>query len=327
MVTRRNFVRLFGTSMIGVGSTAVAASPLRLADARPGSIAEDFVFPEWLAAVKAVAIHRGNSADRAFAKALSNERILPGGKNAIAALSTLPAPGVELFEPSIARGLAIEANDRLAERSGSAAGLATLSAFDPRAAQEAERAIIRLGLSGLSLGANRGKSLDHRSLWSIYELAQSAGVAIYLPAAYAPSFGDAPYRAGGAPGVMAGASRDSARHAEQLIFGGVLDQFPDLKVVLARLGEGAPYWYMRLTETYALRKDAGLPVPKRDIRDYFSKNIFVTLTDVETAEVAEFCQRSTRNRTLLGPAGSSGFAASHGEYAVARAFRVSGANR
>jgi len=326
MITRRNFVQLAGTSMVGAASVAAAASPLGSLPARPTSVAEDFVFPEWIAAMRAAAEDRGNSADRAFARVFSASWVEAGRNLSTAVLSTLPAPGVELFEPSVAHALAIEANDRLAERvrgRNGGAGLATISAFDPHAAKEAERAIGKLRLSGLSLGANRGKRLDHHSLWDIYAFAQSADVAIYLPASYAPSAGDAPYRAAGAPGVMAGASQDSAKHAEQLIFGGVLDQFPNLKVVLARLGEGAPYWHMRLEDTYALRKNEGLSVPKRKISDYFGDNIFLTLADVESPEVAEFCSRATGHRGLMGvSACNSNFEAAQGRLSIARAFNV-----
>lgn len=183
------------------------------------------------------------------------------------------------------------ANDRLAEKvhgTSGMAGLATLAAFDPLAVKEAERAITRLGFAGLSLGANRGLRLDHRSLWPVYEYAASARVPIYLPAAYTADAGEAPYRTLGSAGVIAGASADSGRHATQLIFGGVLDAFPDLTVVLSRMGEGTPYWYGRINETYDAVLEADGNLPQRPAHDYFGANLLLTTTDM-TPHTVQFC--------------------------------------
>lgn len=295
MTSRREFLR---SSSLVLSAAGLAALPgVSAALGRSGferiSIGETFVFPGWLSAMAAVAVSQPHSADRVFWDAWQSAALSPvtpahaGTLNLVA----LPAPGVEPFALAEARSLALQANDRLAEAVSATpgmAGLATVAACDPLAVKEAERAITSLGLVGLCLGANRGVRLDHRSLWPVYEYAASAKVPVYLPAAYTAEAGDEPYRALGSVGVIAGAAADSGRHATQLIFGGVFDAFPALTVVLSRMGEGTPYWYGRLRETYASVQEAGGALPKRDVRDYFSDNLLLTTTGM-TPQTVQFC--------------------------------------
>ncbi|MGI4880899.1 MAG: amidohydrolase family protein [Janthinobacterium lividum] len=274
----------------------------------PATIVEDFVMPEWLAAIKGQVAASGNDGSRALLAALQQDRVTFGRIKQIDGhvISVLPAPGVELFAPDQARDMAMLVNDRLAGRAtltgNRIPAFATLSAFDPHVAREAERAIGKLHLSGLALGANRGKRLDHRSLWDLFAFAQAASVPVYLPVSYAPGAGDRPYRALGAAGILAGASLESARHSQQLIFGGVLDAFPKLTVILARLGEAATYWHAELVETYAVRKAAGASLPQRSIDDYFETNIRLTTADMETALTIETCRQAAGEGGLFGSA-------------------------
>lgn len=295
MTSRREFLRSssFAVSALGLAALPGVSAALGRSGFERISIGETFVFPEWLSAMAAVAGHHPHSADRAFWDAWQSARLAPvtPAQSGVLTLVALPAPGVEPFALAQARSLARAANDQLAERVGATpgmAGLATVAACDPLAAQEAERAVTRLGLVGLCLGANRGVRLDHRSLWPLYEYAASAKVPVYLPAAYTSLAGDGPYRALGSVGVISGAAADSGRHATQLIFGGVLDAFPTLTVVLSRMGEGTPYWYGRVRETHASLQEAGGTLPGRAVHEYFNDNLLLTTTDM-TPQTVEFC--------------------------------------
>ncbi len=312
MTSRRDFLR---TSSLALSTLGLASLPgLATALGRPTfsriSVGETFVFPEWHSALAEVSGSSLLSADRAFWDAwqsVGTFHFAPAQSGELSLVS-LPAPGVEPFGVAQARSLARMANDRLAEKvSGTSglAGLATLAAFDPLAVKEAERAITRLGLAGLSLGANRGMRLDHRSLWPVYEFAASAKVPVYLPAAYTAVAGEAPYRTLGRAGVIAGASADSGRHATQLIFGGVLDAFPDLTVVLSRLGEGTPYWYDRINETYAAVLEAAGKLPSRPAHEYFGENILLTTTGM-TLETVQFCSALLGNGKVVSSHEESG---------------------
>ncbi len=294
MTSRRHFLTASAVGVLAggaLGSTAGAATLAR-SGARI-SIGETFVPAEWSQAFAATAAG-GHPGDSAFWRAFRGQASTPAPlAQAELHLLALPAPGVEAFSPDLARRVAALSNDRLADRvragRGAIGGLATVSSFDAQAAREAERAIAQLGLSGVALGANRGMRLDHPSLWPLYEYAQAAHAPIYLPAAYSAGADDAPYRALGREGVIAGAAADSSAHAAQLIFGGVLDAFPKLNVILARLGEATPHWYGELEAVEANMAEAGLKAPQRAVRDYFTDNIHLTTTDMVSAETVQFC--------------------------------------
>jgi predicted TIM-barrel fold metal-dependent hydrolase len=257
-------------------------------------ISETFTFPEWVEAIQSLESD-GLRADRAFAAALRAHQ--PVAATDALQLLALPAPGVEPFAVERAVALARLANDQLAAHvrrsAGRIQGLATVSVFDPQALREAQRAVTELGLAGISLGSNRGMRLDHPSLLPLFAFAESAGVPVYLPAAYAPLAGDAPYRAAGRAGVITGAAADSGQHLMQLIYGGVFDRHPRIKVVAGRLGEGTPYWYGHVQEVHEAMAGAGRTLPARKPDEYFGRNILLTTADM-SADTLRFCS------TMLG---------------------------
>lgn len=297
MIDRR---QVLAASVAGAACAAVAAPAwaraLAPAVGRRVSIAETFMPREWLAAFSRHMEIRSDRADQAF-WARAQDHAPPAAAEGELRLVTLPAPGLEPFSPALARDLARRTNDRLAQAvadsRGAMGGLAALSVFDLRADREAERALSQLGLAGLSLGANRGMRLDDRKLWPVYEVAQAAGAPIYLPAGYSPLAGDAPYRSLNREGVIEGAAAQSRDHAAQLIFGGVIDAFPGLTFVLARLGEAAPYWYRDLVLSQAAYEAAA--APQRDVADYFRSNLYLTTADMTSPGTREFCE------IVLGP--------------------------
>jgi predicted TIM-barrel fold metal-dependent hydrolase len=311
MTSRREFLcsSTLALSAAGLASVSRWASAFAGSASDRISISESFVTPQWLSAMADVTASGTNSADTAFWRTwqAGGASMLDRARHAAATaddltLLTLPAPGLEPFDARRARYLATHANDQLAEviaaSRGRMAGLATVAAFDAAAAREAERAIRQLGLAGISLGANRGLRLDHHSLRPIYEFANAARVPIYLPAAYAPQAGETPYRAAGRAGVITGAAADSGNHATQLIFGGVLDAYPSLIVVIARLGEGAPYWYGTVQDTYAALKNSGGASPKRPAHEYFRDNILLTTSGM-SADTLQYCSAMLGNGRVL----------------------------
>jgi predicted TIM-barrel fold metal-dependent hydrolase len=297
MISRRQFIAASGatvlTSTVALASQEWRGNLFALGGKRV-SISETFMPPEWRQAIEATLGRSHEAVDRDFLRILA---AMPRGDAKAVAdelqLLTLPAPGLEPLSPAEARQLAVITNDRLAqvvsEGKGRVAGLASVSTFDADVVHEAERAVTKLGLAGLSLGANRGMRLSNRQLWPLYEFAQATGTPIYLPAAYSASLGDAPYRAMRREGIIAGASADSADHAAQLIFGGVLDTFPRLIVVLGRMGEATPHWYGELTAAQAGYESGDARAPRRDVREYFRTNLFLTTADMVSPATLEFC--------------------------------------
>ena len=128
--------------------------------------------------------------------------------------------------------------------------LAALAPQDPvGAANELERAVKELGMRGAKLNSHvQGEYLDDEKFWPVFEMAEKLDVPLYLhPTIPSPYIlqGFAKY---GFPlaGPPFGFGADTSLHTMRLIYSGVFDRFPKLKIVLGHMGEGLPFWLYRL---------------------------------------------------------------------------------
>ena len=208
---------------------------------------------------------------------------------------SLTSPGVQMFDPDTATGIAATANDRLAEvikrHPDRFAGLASFAPQDPkRAAKEIDRAINRLGLNGLIINSHtNGEYLDNRKYWPIFEAAAAAGAAIYIHPRNMPdpcSFMlDADVNLAGA---LWGFQMETGLHAMRLIVGGVFDQFPDLKIILGHMGEALPYWPYRMDYMYR-SYTRGQGKLKKMPSQYLKDNFLITTSGMNTHPVLRYC--------------------------------------
>ncbi|MBV8453508.1 MAG: amidohydrolase family protein [Deltaproteobacteria bacterium] len=97
---------------------------------------------------------------------------------------SLTAPGCEALDAETAIPIAKDANDRLCEtvkaHPDRLAGFAALPTADPDAsAEELERAVGQLGLKGTMINGHvRGRYLDDKKYWRIFECAEALDVPI-----------------------------------------------------------------------------------------------------------------------------------------------------
>jgi 5-carboxyvanillate decarboxylase len=193
----------------------------------------------------------------------------------------LSSPGVQLFEAGEARDLSQLANDRLAEairhHPDRFAGLAAIPPQDPPfAARELERAVKSLGLSGAIINSHtRGHYLDETPHRPILEAAAALEVPIYIhPRAPSPQM-IGPYLDYGMVGAIWGYAVETSVHALRLIFSGVFDQLPRLRIVIGHMGEGIPFFLDRIDTHYAAgggRRAGSKPLsrpPSEIFRDHF----------------------------------------------------------
>ncbi|MFH1491637.1 MAG: amidohydrolase family protein, partial [Pseudomonadota bacterium] len=167
---------------------------------------------------------------------------------------SLCIPGCDHFEPEDGIAMARSTNDELADvikkYPDRYVGLAALAAPDPEgSARELERAVTKLGMKGAKLNSHaKGEYLDDEKFWPIFEAAERLGAPIYLhPTWPAPAiikgFEDFGFPLAGPP---FGFGADTSLHAMRLIYSGLFDRFPGLKIVLGHMGEGIPFWLYRI---------------------------------------------------------------------------------
>lgn len=208
---------------------------------------------------------------------------------------SLTMPGVQIFARDTAVALARSSNDQLAEavrrHPTRFAGLASFAPQDPAAAaREMERAIKELRLNGFIVNSHTENAyLDEPRFWPIFEAAEALGAPLYLHPR-APSDGmAAPFRDYRLEGAVWGYGVETATHIVRLMFGGVFDRFPRLRIVIGHMGEALPFWLSRLDfmgapgARGAARKNALKP------SEYFQRNISITTSGVEDPLALRFC--------------------------------------
>lgn len=192
-------------------------------------------------------------------------------------------PGVQSIAPAQAVGLARDANDMIAQivrqRPDRFQGFATLPMPDPcEAARELERAVLDLGLDGAMLFGRTGNSnLDHPDFRPILETAARLRVPLYIhPQTPAPGVRAAYYDDLDTEISTSFATSGLGWHFEsgiqviRLILSGVLDELPDLRLILGHWGEVVLFYLDRIDLNTQAAK---LPRP---VSDYFRTNIWVT---------------------------------------------------
>jgi aminocarboxymuconate-semialdehyde decarboxylase len=179
-------------------------------------------------------------------------------------LSATPQTYLYSQEPALAATLSAIQNDQMAKHiaahPGRFSGIATLPMQDPkRAADELRRAMTKLGLKGSMFASNiMGKNLDDPSFEPLWATAQELDAFMFIH-----------------PNNVAGADRlksyylqnlignplDTTIAAACLLFGGVLDRYPRLKIMLAHGGGFTPYQAARWEHGWKVR-----PEPKKNVR-------------------------------------------------------------
>jgi len=177
---------------------------------------------------------------------------------AFSILSSTPFAFFYEIEEDLAVELARFQNDRLTEMVNkypdSFAAMATLPLQVPEEAlKELERAVKKLGLRGVEIGSHVGRrELGDRVFWPIYEVLEKEGWPMFIH----------PHHVAGMDRLqdfylsnLIGNPLDTTLAAAHLIFSGVLEKYPNLKVILAHGGGTLPYIFGRLEHGYHVRPE------------------------------------------------------------------------
>ena len=149
-------------------------------------------------------------------------------------------------------------------------GLGTIPMQDPEiAVLELERCINDLDLLGVQIGSNiNGKNLNDESFFTIYEAAENLGAAIFVH----------PWDIMGKDEMekywlpwLVGMPAETSRAICSMIFGGVFERFPKLRVAFAHGGGCFPATVGRIQHGFDVRPDLCAVDNKVDPKDYLGK--------------------------------------------------------
>lgn len=163
------------------------------------------------------------------------------------------------------------------------AGLATLPVDNPEASvEELKRSITDLGLKGaLISGTVNGQFLDDPKFLPIFAEAEKLDVPLYLHPGYPTNEQrDLLYTSEAYPKISSmlistfawGWHMDQGLQMVRLIFSGIFDKFPELKIISGHWGEFVPNFIERL-DSISQIPGVGL---KKPFSAYYRKNVYIS---------------------------------------------------
>ena len=220
---------------------------------------------------------------------------------------SLSAPGLEQLDIEKGKALAVKANNVLSEaikrHPDRFLGYAALAVKAPEAAaDELERAVKELGLIGWNTHSNFGDSyLDDAKYRPIFERAEKLDAPIYLHPTV-PAITQVKGYGFALAGAPFGFGMETALTMMRLIYSGVFDNYPKLKMILGHLGEALPFLLKRIDWAYVRPFDpSARPRLDKKPSEYLKNNVFLT-TSGNYYEPAFMCARAAFgiDRILLG---------------------------
>jgi len=178
------------------------------------------------------------------------------------------------------------------------AGLGTLPIQAPDlAVKELERCMHELGLQGIQIGSHHGSiNLDHPSLFPIFEAAEALGAAVLVH----------PWEMMGSETMpkywlpwLVGMSAEQARAFCCMVFGGVLERLPKLRVCFAHGGGAFPYTLGRIEHGWRMRPDLVQVTSKASPRDAL-KSVYVDSCVHDLQALKYLIEVMGADRVMLG---------------------------
>ncbi len=174
-----------------------------------------------------------------------------------------------------------------------------LSLRDVKSAlQELARSINELDCRGVTLATNYdGKGLDSPEYFPVYEKCAAHDLPIFLHGTHWESYPLVDMEQGWRMMHIWGWDFDNTQAVWRMIFGGVLDQFPSLKLITHHLGNMIPYYVRRIEANFNKFLADKLP---RHISEYWGNIYGDTAMDGEMAAFACGYAFFGSNRMLYG---------------------------
>lgn len=164
------------------------------------------------------------------------------------------------------------------------------------ALQELDRAINQLGMNGLIIGSNiNGKPLNSPEFEPFWAACNKMKIAITMHP-MPPLGSELMYEYGLAP--MVGFMFDSTLAAARMVYDGIFERYPDIKLVVPHLGSAVPYIIERLDNGYRYIPDCREKISKLP-SEYFKNLYYDTVSFHKPALMCAY-QTFGAERIVLG---------------------------
>lgn len=205
------------------------------------------------------------------------------------------SPGAEQLDPETSVDVCRRTNDALYALTqrfpGRYLGTAILPVLNVDAAlAEMERCVKELGFVGWHTHSNYGPTApDDLQYRPLFHKAAELGIYVYLhpQLAHKSRVDDCGFPVAG-PGL--GFTLDTVTTLTKMIVGGLLDEVPDLKLVLGHYGEALPFLLDRMDNRLSFLPNSKAK-NKHNYSYYFHKNIYVTTSGNMSNEAFECTRR------------------------------------
>ncbi|MBN1190886.1 MAG: amidohydrolase [Dehalococcoidales bacterium] len=187
-------------------------------------------------------------------------RIMDRFEGLVQVLTIGPVPPIEDFaDAQQTVELSRMANDEMAElvlkhRDRFITAIALLPMNNPDAAvKEAERAITELGFRGIYVHSNiNGKPLDSTEFMPLWEMMAGYHLPVYIHPWRSDKFAEYPVEESSKYAIAStfGWPFETTAAMARIVFSGILEKYPDLKIVTHHCGGMIPYYQQRIYQHY-----------------------------------------------------------------------------
>ena len=220
---------------------------------------------------------------------ITGERLKSMDANGISMqILSVDSSGANLLSPEKGPAFAMQYNDLIAERIAGFGNRFTAFAHLPMtapiaAADELERAVKEHHFRGAMIrGLTKDKFLDQPEFAPIFERAEKLDVPVYLHPGLPPKGIADIYYSGlpnytGMAGTLAcygwGWHSETALHVLRLLFSGIFDRYPKLKLIIGHMGEMLPMMMARSEKAF---KPGNGGANQRTLTDTFRDQVHIT---------------------------------------------------